>query len=47
LNSTAFARGYDSIATAISYAEEPAVPKFQNDGMALSRLAIFGLGLCL
>lgn len=24
--------GYDNIATAISYAEEPAVPKFQNDG---------------
>ena len=34
LNSTAFSRGYDSIATAISYAEEPAVPKFQNDGKA-------------
>ena len=34
MNSTAFARGYDSIATAISYAEEPAVPKFQNDGKA-------------
>ena len=26
--------GYDSVATAVSYAEEPAVPKFQADGRA-------------
>ena len=26
--------GYDSVATAVSYAEEPAVPKFQSDGRA-------------
>jgi len=25
---------YDSIATAVSYAVEPAVPEFQNDGIA-------------
>ncbi|MEB0132663.1 hypothetical protein [Pseudomonas sp. CCI2.4] len=34
LNGSAIASGYDSIATAVSYAEEPAVPKFQNDGIA-------------
>jgi len=34
LNSAAIAARYDSIATAVSYAEEPAVPKFQKDGIA-------------
>lgn len=34
LNGAANDRGYDSISTAISYAEEPAVPKFQKDGKA-------------
>ena len=34
LDAAAIAARYDSIATAISYAEEPAVPKFQNDGKA-------------
>lgn len=34
LDSTAQSEGYDGIATVISYAEEPAVPKFQNDGKA-------------
>lgn len=34
LNSAAVAAGYDDISTAVSYAEEPAVPKFQNDGKA-------------
>lgn len=34
LDAAARARGYDSIATAVSYAEEPAVPKFQADGKA-------------
>lgn len=32
LDGAALARGYDSINTVISYAEEPAVPKFQADG---------------
>lgn len=27
--------GYDDIRTAVTYAEEPAVPKFQNEGRAL------------
>lgn len=34
LDAAARTRGYDSIATAVSYAEEPAVPKFQEDGKA-------------
>jgi hypothetical protein len=34
LDGAAQGRGYDSVSTAISYAEEPAVPKFQNDGKA-------------
>jgi hypothetical protein len=34
LDAAAVAARYDSIATAVSYAEEPAVPKFQNDGKA-------------
>lgn len=32
LDSTAKSHGYDNILAAISYAEESAVPKFQNDG---------------
>ncbi|WP_341523006.1 hypothetical protein AABC73_07070 [Pseudomonas sp. G.S.17] len=34
MDAAAIAARYDSIATAVSYAEEPAVPKFQNDGIA-------------
>ena len=30
-------RGYDSLFTAISYAEEPAVPRFKADGQAFRR----------
>lgn len=35
LNSTARAMGYDDIRTAVTYADEPAVPKFQAEGQAL------------
>ena len=35
LDATAQAFGYDSIYTAVSYADEPAVPKFQAEGRAL------------
>lgn len=35
LDAAAKTRGYDSIATAVSYAEEPAVAKFQEDGKAM------------
>jgi hypothetical protein len=34
LDNAAKLRGYDSIATAVSYADEPAVPRFQDDGKA-------------
>ena len=34
LDSVASSYGYDNIYTAISYAEEPAVPKFQAEGQA-------------
>lgn len=37
LNSAAAAAGYDDISTAVSYAEEPAAPKFQNDGIAFRK----------
>lgn len=35
MDAMARALGYDDIATAVTYAEEPAVPKFQNEGRAL------------
>lgn len=34
LDTAAKARGYDSIMTAVSYADEPVVAKFQADGLA-------------
>jgi hypothetical protein len=34
LDTAAQAQGYDNVSTAISYAAEPSVPKFQNDGIA-------------
>lgn len=34
LDTTAQAAGYDNIYTAVSYADEPAVPKFQAEGTA-------------
>lgn len=38
LDEQARALGYDDIKTAITYADEPAAPKFQQDGQALRRL---------
>lgn len=35
LDAQAVAMGYESIATAVTYADEPAVPKFQTEGQAL------------
>lgn len=35
LDDTARTRGYDDIKTAVTYADEPAVPKFQAEGQAL------------
>lgn len=34
LDESAKAAGYDNVITAVSYAEEPAIPKFQADGQA-------------
>lgn len=34
LDSTAQAAGYDDIRSAVTYADEPAVPKFQKEGQA-------------
>lgn len=34
LDAAANAAGYDNVITAVSYAEEPAIPKFQADGQA-------------
>ena len=38
LDEQARALGYDDIRSAITYAEEPAVPKFQQEGQAMRRL---------
>ena len=38
LDEQARALGYDDIKSAITYAEEPAVPKFQQEGQAMRRL---------
>ncbi len=35
MDTTAQSLGYDDIKTAVTYAEEPAVPKFQAEGQAL------------
>lgn len=35
LNAQAVALGYDSIESAVSYAEEPTVPEYQAEGLAL------------
>lgn len=35
LDSTAKQYGYDDIKSAVTYADEPAVPKFQQEGLAL------------
>lgn len=38
IDGQARALGYDDIKSAVSYAEEPAVPRFQQEGQALRRL---------
>ena len=46
IDATAQSLGYDSILTAVSYANEPAVPEFQAQAVALraASLALHGLG---
>lgn len=34
MDSVAVAKGYDNIFTAVTYAEEPSIPQFQNEGKA-------------
>jgi hypothetical protein len=38
LDEQARALGYDDIKSAVTYAEEPAVPKYQQEGQAMRRL---------
>lgn len=46
LDEQARALGYDDIKSAVSYAEEPAVPKFQQEGQALRRLRSLAWARC-
>lgn len=46
LDGQARALGYDDIKSAVSYAEEPAVPKFQQEGQALRRLRSLAWARC-
>jgi hypothetical protein len=46
LDSQARALGYDDIKSAVSYAEEPAVPQFQQEGQALRRLRSLAWARC-
>lgn len=46
LDAQARALGYDDIKSAIGYAEEPAVPKFQQEGKALRRLRSLAWARC-
>lgn len=46
LDEQARALGYDDIKSAVTYAEEPAVPKFQQEGRALRRLRSLAWARC-
>lgn len=46
LDSLARSMGYDSALTAVSYAEEPAVPRFQQEGQRIRRLRSLMWGEC-
>ena len=46
LDEQARALGYDDIKSAVSYAEEPAVPQFQQEGRALRRLRSLAWARC-
>ena len=46
LDEQARALGYDDIKSAVSYAEEPAVPKFQQEGQAMRRLRSLAWARC-
>lgn len=46
LDEQARALGYDDIRTAVTYADEPAVPKYQQEGQALRRLRSLAWARC-
>lgn len=46
LDGQARALGYDDIKSAVSYADEPAVPRFQQEGQALRRLRSLAWARC-
>lgn len=46
LDEQARALGYDDIRSAVTYAEEPAVPKFQQEGQAMRRLRSLAWARC-
>ena len=46
LDEQARALGYDDIKSAVTYAEEPAVPQFQQEGQALRRLRSLAWARC-
>ena len=46
LDEQARALGYDDIKSAVTYAEEPAVPKFQQEGQAMRRLRSLAWARC-
>ena len=46
LDEQARALGYDDIKSAVTYAEEPAVPQFQQEGRALRRLRSLAWARC-
>lgn len=46
LDEQARALGYDDIRSAVTYADEPAVPKFQQEGQAMRRLRSLAWARC-
>ena len=46
LDEQARALGYDDIKSAVTYADEPAVPRFQQEGQALRRLRSLAWARC-
>ena len=46
LDEQARALGYDDIKSAVTYAEEPAVPQFQQEGQAMRRLRSLAWARC-
>lgn len=47
LNAVAQAMGYDDLRTAVTYADEPSVPRFQHEGRALRACRSVAWAACL